>query len=107
MASVSFDHVRKVYPDGTVAVQDLSLEIPDGELMVLCMMGYSVHRFVNESLRIEPVVGGGLTLSQWGSVVIFVAAVLMEVYLWRTMPSRWGGEAATSPSPPAPPAPAT
>ncbi len=35
MAKVSFDHVRKVYPDGTVAVQDLSLEIPDGELMVL------------------------------------------------------------------------
>jgi multiple sugar transport system ATP-binding protein len=35
VASVSFDHVRKVYPDGTVAVQDLTLEIPDGELMVL------------------------------------------------------------------------
>ena len=26
--------MRKVYPDGTVAVKDLSLEIPDGELMV-------------------------------------------------------------------------
>jgi multiple sugar transport system ATP-binding protein len=35
VAQVAFDHVRKVYPDGTVAVQDLSLEIPDGELMVL------------------------------------------------------------------------
>ena len=35
MAQVAFEHVRKVYPDGTVAVQDLSLEIPDGELMVL------------------------------------------------------------------------
>ena len=35
MASVSFDHVRKVYPDGTVAVQGLTLEIHDGELMVL------------------------------------------------------------------------
>ena len=35
MGQVVFDHVRKVYPDGTVAVQDLSLEIPDGELMVL------------------------------------------------------------------------
>jgi len=35
LATVSFDHVRKVYPDGTVAVQDLSLAIPDGELMVL------------------------------------------------------------------------
>jgi multiple sugar transport system ATP-binding protein len=35
VGQVVFDHVRKVYPDGTVAVQDLSLEIPDGELMVL------------------------------------------------------------------------
>jgi multiple sugar transport system ATP-binding protein len=35
VAIVSFEHVRKVYPDGTVAVQDLSLEIADGELMVL------------------------------------------------------------------------
>jgi multiple sugar transport system ATP-binding protein len=35
VAQVSFDHVRKVYGDGTVAVVDLTLEIPDGELMVL------------------------------------------------------------------------
>ena len=34
MAQVKLDHVRKVYADGTVAVQDLSLEIQDGELMV-------------------------------------------------------------------------
>ena len=34
MAQISFEHVRKVYADGTVAVVDLSLEIPDGELMV-------------------------------------------------------------------------
>ncbi|HEY1370688.1 MAG TPA: sn-glycerol-3-phosphate ABC transporter ATP-binding protein UgpC [Gaiellaceae bacterium] len=35
MAEIELDHVRKVYPDGTVAVHDLSLEIPNGELMVL------------------------------------------------------------------------
>jgi prolipoprotein diacylglyceryltransferase len=63
----------------------------DGQLMVLLMLGYSVHRFINESLRIEPTVGLGLTLSQWGSVVIFAAAVGIEIYLRRTMPSRWGG----------------
>jgi hypothetical protein len=63
----------------------------DGELMVVLMIGYAIHRFINESLRIEPTVGLGLTLSQWGSVVIFTAAVLMETYLWRTMPSRWKG----------------
>jgi hypothetical protein len=70
----------------------------DGQLMTLLMIGYAFHRFVNESLRIEPTIGGGLTLSQWGSVVIFVAAVAMEIYLWRTMPSRWSGEASASPA---------
>ena len=34
MAQVSFADVKKVYPDGTVAVKGLTLEIPDGELMV-------------------------------------------------------------------------
>jgi multiple sugar transport system ATP-binding protein len=34
MAQVTFENVRKVYPDGTVAVKQLSLEIADGELMV-------------------------------------------------------------------------
>ncbi len=61
----------------------------DGQLMVLLMVGYAIHRFINESLRIEPTLGLGLTLSQWGSVVIFVSAIAMEIYLWCTMPSRW------------------
>ena len=64
----------------------------DGQLMVLCMMGYAIHRFVNESLRIEPTIGLGLTLSQWGSVVIFTAALGMELYLRKVMPSRWKPE---------------
>jgi len=64
----------------------------DGQLMVVLMLGYAAHRFTNESLRIEPSYGGGLTLSQWASVIVVVAAVAMELYLWRTMPSRWKGE---------------
>jgi multiple sugar transport system ATP-binding protein len=35
MAMVSFSHVQKVYPDGTTAVRDLTLEVDDGELVVL------------------------------------------------------------------------
>ncbi|MGE2736635.1 ABC transporter ATP-binding protein [Mycolicibacterium vaccae] len=31
---ITFDHVTKTYPDGTVAVDDLSLEIPEGALTV-------------------------------------------------------------------------
>jgi len=35
MAALSFEAVSKVFPDGTHAVDDLDLEIRDGELMVL------------------------------------------------------------------------
>jgi multiple sugar transport system ATP-binding protein len=35
LATVSFDRVSKVYPDGTRAVSDLEIEIGDGEFMVL------------------------------------------------------------------------
>jgi len=35
VAGVTFDSVAKVYPDGTEAVSDLSLEVQDGEFMVL------------------------------------------------------------------------
>jgi multiple sugar transport system ATP-binding protein len=35
VAEVQFENVGKVYADGTEAVKDLTLEIPDGELMVL------------------------------------------------------------------------
>ena len=35
MAGVSFQKVAKIYPDGTRAVNDLNLEIQDGEFMVL------------------------------------------------------------------------
>jgi multiple sugar transport system ATP-binding protein len=35
MASVSFDRVSKVFPDGTRAVSELTLEVADGEFVVL------------------------------------------------------------------------
>jgi multiple sugar transport system ATP-binding protein len=35
MATVSLDHVRKVYPNGQVGVDDASFDIADGELLVL------------------------------------------------------------------------
>ena len=35
MASVTFDGVSKIYPDGTRAVSAIDLEIGDGEFMVL------------------------------------------------------------------------
>jgi multiple sugar transport system ATP-binding protein len=35
MAEVAFEDVRKVYPDGTTAVEGLDLDVHDGEFMVL------------------------------------------------------------------------
>ena len=35
MAGVVFDHVTKVFPGGTIAVDDLSLEVGDGEFLIL------------------------------------------------------------------------
>src|SRR6184192_4189188 len=35
MAEVAFDRVSKIYPDGTRAVNDVSLDIRDAEFMVL------------------------------------------------------------------------
>ncbi|MDX6639277.1 MAG: osmoprotectant transport system ATP-binding protein [Solirubrobacteraceae bacterium] len=32
---ISFEHVTKRFPGGTVAVDDLSLEVPDGKIMIL------------------------------------------------------------------------
>lgn len=63
----------------------------DGQMMVLLMLGYSAHRFLNEALRIEPTYALDLTLSQWISVGIFAAGLLLEVYLRLTMPRYLGG----------------
>jgi sn-glycerol 3-phosphate transport system ATP-binding protein len=35
MAEVVFDHVTKVFPGGTIAVEDMSLEVADGEFLIL------------------------------------------------------------------------
>jgi multiple sugar transport system ATP-binding protein len=35
VASVSFDRASKIYPDGTRAVSELQLDVPDGQFMVL------------------------------------------------------------------------
>lgn len=78
----------------------------DGQLLVLLMFGYAVHRFINESLRVEPAYTFGLTLSQWGSLVVAATAVILEAYLWWTQPSRWRrcpSAASVSPASPLPP----
>jgi len=63
----------------------------DGQVIVLMMLGYSVHRFLNEALRIEPTYAMGLTLSQWISIGMFTAAILLELFLRATQPKLGAG----------------
>jgi prolipoprotein diacylglyceryltransferase len=48
------------------------------------MLGYAVHRFLNEILRkdTDPV-AFGMTLSQNGSILVFLGALFMAWWLWR------------------------
>lgn len=64
----------------------------DGQVLVLLMLGYAAHRFLNEAIRIEPTYAMGLTLSQWISVGIFAAGVVLELVLLRVMPKLPPGE---------------
>jgi phosphatidylglycerol:prolipoprotein diacylglycerol transferase len=56
----------------------------DGEVMVLFMIGYAIHRFLNEMLRndTDPV-ALGMTLSQNGSILFLVLALILAAILWR------------------------
>lgn len=56
----------------------------DGQLIVLLMLGYGVHRWFNEAIRIEPTYALGMTLSQWISLAIIAGGVVLELYLRKT-----------------------
>jgi phosphatidylglycerol:prolipoprotein diacylglycerol transferase len=61
----------------------------DGELMVIVMFGYSVHRFLNEMLRSDnEVYADGLTLSQNTSILVFAAAIVLAIAAYRHKASR-------------------
>ena len=72
MAQVRLEHVRKVYPDGFVAVHDASFEARDGELLVLVgPSGCGKSTLLRMIAGLEAVDGG--TLSIGGRVVNDVA----------------------------------
>jgi prolipoprotein diacylglyceryltransferase len=58
----------------------------DGQGMVMLMLGYGAHRFLNEAIRIEPTYALGLTASQWISVFILLAACGLELVLRGLIP---------------------
>jgi phosphatidylglycerol:prolipoprotein diacylglycerol transferase len=54
-----------------------------GQVMVLFIFGYSIHRFLNEMLRNDTEkLADGLTLSQNGSVFFFSLAIVLAIWLW-------------------------
>ena len=62
----------------------------DGMAMVLFIFGYSIHRFLNEMLRndTQPV-AFNMTLSQNGSILVFILGVILLVWIWRTPLWAW------------------
>ena len=61
----------------------------NGQVFVLLMVGYAIHRFLNEILRNDtPVEWYQMTLSQNISVLILAAALVLELWLRWTQPKR-------------------
>lgn len=63
----------------------------EGQLLVLLMLGYAAHRFVNESLREDTPPYGPFTLSQWISVGIFAGGLLLALVRRRQVKRASGG----------------
>ena len=83
MAEVHVTKLHKAFPDGTVAVEELSLEINDGELFV--MLGPSGCGKTTTLRCIAGLIGG--TTVDWGlvaaSAVVFAVPVLVFAFLVR------------------------
>lgn len=75
-----------------------------GELIVILMLGYAVHRFLDEQLRNDtPPVLAGLTLSQTISIALFAAGLALGWWIWRRppQPALAGASAPAREAPPA------
>jgi phosphatidylglycerol---prolipoprotein diacylglyceryl transferase len=58
-----------------------------GEVMVIFMLCYAVHRFINEQLRNDTeAVAFGMTLSQNISIIVFACGLLLGLLLWLKKP---------------------
>lgn len=62
----------------------------DGMVMVLFIFGYAIHRFLNEMLRndTQPV-ALNMTLSQNGSILVFILGLVLLVWIWRKSLVEW------------------
>ncbi|WP_153557324.1 prolipoprotein diacylglyceryl transferase [Roseimaritima sediminicola] len=67
----------------------------DGALVVIGFIGYAIIRFSLETIRSDEPgqFGTSLTISQWVSVVTFLAATGLAIYIWRRGPAETPAEA--------------
>jgi multiple sugar transport system ATP-binding protein len=78
MASVCLDNVRKVYPNGQVAVEGANFEVREGELLVLVgPSGCGKSTLLRMIAGLEPISGGTLTIG--GRVVNQVSPVARDI----------------------------
>ncbi|MEX2110787.1 MAG: sn-glycerol-3-phosphate ABC transporter ATP-binding protein UgpC [Gemmatimonadaceae bacterium] len=65
MARIALEHVEKVYPNGYVAARDLSLDVADGELLVLVgPSGSGKSTILRLMAGLEPVTGGVIRIGE-------------------------------------------
>ena len=61
MATITYDHIEKTYPDGTSAIPDFSLQIADGEFMVFVgPSGCGKSTALRMTAGLEDITGGTL-----------------------------------------------
>ena len=78
MARIALEHVDKVYPNGYVAARDLSLDIRDGELLVVVgPSGCGKSTALRLVAGVEPLSGGAISIG--GRMVNDVPAHLRDV----------------------------
>jgi multiple sugar transport system ATP-binding protein len=65
MARIALEHVEKVYPNGYVAARDLSLDVADGELLVLVgPSGSGKSTILRLMAGLEPVTSGVIRIGE-------------------------------------------
>ena len=67
MADITYDRIRKVYPDGTVTIPRLDLKIEDGEFMVLVgPSGCGKSTALRMTAGLEEISGGRIMIGDDG-----------------------------------------
>jgi multiple sugar transport system ATP-binding protein len=94
MASIQFDHVTKRFPDGTTAVDELTLEIADGEFMILvgpsgCGKTTALRMVAGlEQVTAGSILIGGTSVNELDPVDRDVAMVFQNYALYPHMTAR-------------------